>query len=217
MEAFLSVIITACAVIITGVYVSRAIGDNGTAGPKGLEYLEGWEDLQRGHLTMGQRSAPVRIIEFADFQCPHCRTFHNAFTQVVEEAPGTVLLEFYHFPLSSHKVAEPAARAAECAGEQGVFQQMTAALFSEQSRLGETRFPELAGVAGVVDLAVFDSCMVSDDTRKRVAADRALGKELSIPGTPTVIINGWLYSSPPTENLSAVVGIFLAGKTPSSR
>ena len=70
----------------------------------------------------GPSDAWVTVVEFADFECPFCRSAQPALTGIEAVYAGDLRLVFKHFPLTSiHPHARAAAVAAECAGEQGKF------------------------------------------------------------------------------------------------
>ena len=78
------------------------------------------------------------LVEYADHQCPGCKSFHTIL-QSLEKVPNIgkkITLVFRHFPLSMHKNAVPAARAAEAAGNQGKFWEMSDLLFKNQESWG---------------------------------------------------------------------------------
>ncbi len=85
--------------------------------------------------VLGSSIAPVTIIEFSDFECPYCRRFFlETLPQIKKDYIDTnkVRLVFRDFPLTIHSGAEPAAQAADCAGEQGKYWEMHDKIFSEQ-------------------------------------------------------------------------------------
>jgi protein-disulfide isomerase len=97
---------------------------------------------------------------------------------------------YRHWPLERHRFAEPAARASECAGIQGRFEQMHDSLFSMQAKLGVIPWSELASGAGVKDLRAFEQCMASDSVPGSILADAIAAKRLGARGTPAVVVSG---------------------------
>ena len=86
--------------------------------------------------TVGQKFGPdtasVKIMEFADFQCPACALASEPLHTFVANNKDVQLI-YRHFPLPNHKLAESAALAAEAAGKQGKFWEMYALLYDKQS------------------------------------------------------------------------------------
>ena len=69
----------------------------------------------------GPDSAPIRILDFSDFQCPACRAAAPILEGLAEKYPGKIQLVFKHFPLRMHAWSPVAHQSAECAAEQGKF------------------------------------------------------------------------------------------------
>jgi protein-disulfide isomerase len=109
----------------------------------------------------GEPMAKVSIVEFSDFECPHCGAAHPVLTRVIGEFGGKVNLAFKQFPLDSHKNAAPAARAAVAAQAQGKFWEMADALFENQRALTPEKIRALAKEIGL-DMAKFDAAIASD-------------------------------------------------------
>jgi len=86
--------------------------------------------------VIGNPDAPITIIEFSDFQCPFCAKFHMQTLPIIMDEyinKGIVKLVFRDFPIQNiHPNAVPASIAAECANEQGEFEQMYHMLFKKQ-------------------------------------------------------------------------------------
>ena len=151
----------------------------------------------------GEPMAKVSIVEFSDFECPHCGAAHPVLTRVLGEFQGKVNLAFKHFPLDSHKNAGPAARAAVAAQAQGKFWEMADQLFENQRALSAEKIRELAKKVGL-DLAKFDAAIASDAVRERVESDKREGTKVGIQGTPTFYINGRVYNGSP-QSLSKYI------------
>lgn len=179
------------------------------------ELVDGWRDFVRAGLVMGSPTARVQIVEFADFQCPFCKTYEETLRQVEQRYPRDVSRVFVHFPLSMHQHAHAAARAAECAHEQGRFAAMQAALYAKQDSIGARSWVSYAGDAGVPDSAEFRRCAERTDPVRRIEDGMALARKLNLGGTPTVIVNGWKFvGGPPDSVLTRTIEALIAGKQP---
>jgi hypothetical protein len=88
--------------------------------------------------TKGPSSAPITIIEFADFECPFCAMEAPVLEKAWEEHKNTVRFVYKFFPLSAHPHGEIAARAAIAAGAQGKFWEMHAKLFGNRDHLEQS-------------------------------------------------------------------------------
>lgn len=154
-----------------------------------------------GHV-MGLASAPVRVVEFSDFQCPFCAREYRVLATIRREYPSKVALVYRHFPLERiHPLARAAAIAAECAGEQGRFQEFHDRLFIDQRAMGPNAWITFAAKAGVPDSLSFKECMASDRPLQRIHADQAAGRTIGVNATPTVIVNGRMLSGTPSLGL----------------
>jgi protein-disulfide isomerase len=222
MKIKLDVIVTAllvtCAVVTTGLVAHREFMAPAAA-PGQIEQkpvlIPRWRDGLANGIRLGPAEAQVQLIEFADFVCPFCGDFHKKLKSLWERYPTQVSLTFVHFPLPGHRFAIPAARVAECAGEQGRFEAMYDHLFDEQDSFGLKPWSEFATEAGVSDSSAFEACIKRTEPIPRVTEGKALGNQLDVQGTPTVVINGWKLGHPPSlEELESMVKAILAGKSP---
>jgi len=143
--------------------------------------------------VLGNPDAPVTVIEYGDFECPYCAAAAPVLRQLVEESDGEVRLVFRHFPLAgNHPHALTAALAAEAAGAQGAFWPMHDVLFARQDRLSDVAlraYAEELGLDG--DAVVGEAAQAFAD---KVAADFEQGLEDEVAGTPTVIVDGELFT-----------------------
>jgi protein-disulfide isomerase len=153
----------------------------------------------------GQKSAPVVMVEFADFECPFCRQMQPAIDRLEKEYDGRLTFFYKEFPLSIHPHAEKAAEAALCAGEQGAFWKYHDTLFSDESGLEVPQLRESARVLGL-DTARFNSCLDSGKQAPAIEKDIAQGLHLGLAGTPGIFINGYFLSGVvPYDTLREIV------------
>lgn len=173
------------------------------AAPK---FIPNWQSLLSSGEVIGDRSAPIKVIEFGDFECPFCRAADTVFRALTREHPSRVALVFVHFPLTIHRFAMPAAIAAECAARQHRFSQFHDLLYTKQDSLGLKSWNSYAAEAGVVDTSQFQQCVQQPGTVATISAGIAAGRQFNVEGTPTVFLNGWRFSRPPTlAELDSVV------------
>jgi protein-disulfide isomerase len=160
--------------------------------------------MQYGH-TLGADSSGVTLVEFADFECPYCRRFEK-YIDSIRSLGYHVRVVYRHFPLSIHRFAVPAARASECANEQGRFEQMHAILFANSDSLGLAPWWWFARTAGVRDSGRFDSCVRSPSAIRALQRDAVDGNRLGVHGTPTILMDGFkIEGVPPFDSLKAYV------------
>jgi len=137
----------------------------------------------------GPPNAPVTITVFDDFQCPYCARLEPILEQVMNAYPTQVKLVFKNFPLRNHKFADEAAMAGIAARKQGKFWPLHDQLFANYNKLDSALIRELAVGIGL-DMARFDQDMANPAHRKEIDADRQLGIDAGVRGTPAVYING---------------------------
>lgn len=156
-----------------------------------------WPALQRHGRWYADSIAPVTVVEFLDYECPFCARFHETLEETAAELKTPVALRLVQYPLSNHRFAIPAAVAAECAAQQGRFAGMTNVLFAQQDSFGLKSWSSLASAAAVKDTIAFARCLKTQ-SRAQINSDKAAGDREEVGGTPTVIVNGWRLSRPPS-------------------
>ncbi len=153
--------------------------------------------------VLGPESAPATLIEYGDYECPHCRQLHPIIQQLMKRAEGLRCV-YRHFPLTKvHPHAARAAEASEAAAAQGRFWQMHNALFDNDQPLDDERLARSARRAGL-DMARYEREMAEGVYAARVEEDfkSALYNE-GVTGTPTVYLNGSLLSN--TRSLESLL------------
>ena len=143
----------------------------------------------------GDKSAPVTIYEYADFQCSGCANMNPWLKELLKEYDGKLKIVYRSFPLTNiHQNAIAAASAAEAAGLQGYWEEYGDLLFANQSEWfyasGTARtdmfmsyFTSVTNGKG--DLPKFRADLSSANVKKKVQFDDALSKTLNIDSTPS--------------------------------
>lgn len=194
------VLVSAAIIYSNGGFDKLAVGGSANIGqdPGGQKEVKISED---DDAFLGDKDAPVVMIEFSDFQCPFCRFFwRDTFPSVKSQYIDTGKVKFVYrdFPLSFHPGAMPAAQATECAEEQGKFWEMHDKIFSEQDKLGSgtVQFDadDLKKWASEIGLNVsdFNSCLDSQKYATEADNDLKEGQAAGVSGTPGFFINGRL-------------------------
>jgi protein-disulfide isomerase len=115
------------AIILAGVLVAGAILFVNFYAPRGVMPVDVAGAVVAAAVTppastdhwRGNKSAPIVLVEYSDFQCPYCALIHPTLKRIVEESNGDVAWVYRHLPLESiHPEARSAAVAAECIAEQ---------------------------------------------------------------------------------------------------
>ena len=150
----------------------------------------------QGHV-MGDPSAPVEIVEFADFECPACGSFANLTEPDVRARlvnTGQVRFRFVDYPLDIHPNTWAAHSAAWCASEQGKFREMHDLIFQNQDRWSTqaTRRPNsvLTPLAQQLnlDMTKYEGCIDSRKFHPQIKSNYDEAIKRGIPSTPTFII-----------------------------
>ncbi|HXU04653.1 MAG TPA: thioredoxin domain-containing protein [Polyangia bacterium] len=141
----------------------------------------------------GNPSAKITLIEFADYECPHCKRFQPVLHQIMDEFRSDVKLYFKHYPLPQHTNARLAAEAAVAAQKQGKFWQYQDKLWEKSDELTPAEIEKAAKEVGL-DVTKFRQDVASEPVKARVQKDRADGAAAGIEATPTLYINGREYT-----------------------
>ena len=153
----------------------------------------------------GNPDAPVKIIEFADFQCPFCKQFTDSTgKKLLDEFvnKGTVSIQFVSFAFLGEE-SKRAAEAAECAADQGRFWDYHDLLYLRQGaeNSGVYSAGNLKKYAAEVkaqfsnfDTAKFDKCLDSGEKRATVDQQTKQARDAGVQSTPSFLINGLALS-----------------------
>jgi protein-disulfide isomerase len=147
---------------------------------------------ERDHV-LGPADARVTLVEYGDYECPHCGALHPVIESARKAFGGNLRFVFRHFPLrASHPHALAAAKAAEAAGEQGRFWEMHHRLYQRQTHLEDGDLVEHARSIGL-DVARFEREQVAREHEVRIREDLVSAAQSGAAGTPSLFINGELY------------------------
>jgi len=142
-----------------------------------------------GRPVYGSENAPVTVVVFADFECPHCKMEAPKIRKTVDQFRGRAKLIFKHFPLGGHLRAKQAAIACEAALEQGKFWEMHDIVFANQDKLEDGDLLSYAGQIGL-DVDKFKASYNKRKGKDVVEADKKHGEDAGVDGTPAVFVNG---------------------------
>jgi protein-disulfide isomerase len=143
----------------------------------------------------GNAGAKVTLVEFADYECPHCKRLQPVLRQILDEFHNDVKVYFKHYPLPQHTNARLAAEAAVAAQRQGKFWQFQDKLWDNQDDLTPAEIEKIAKETGL-DVTKFRQDLDSDVVKARVQKDRTDGQNLGLQATPTIYIDGREYTDP---------------------
>lgn len=145
----------------------------------------------------------VKMVIYADFQCPACSTEHAVVAQAWSAISSKVQMVYRHFPLTgTHPHAWKAATYAEAAGKQGKFWEMYDLLFINQTYWAgmssvDAEFDGYLGQLGL-DLEQAHQDMQSNDLIQKIRNDQRSGTRSGVRSTPTMYLDGRMVPTPRT-------------------
>ena len=154
---------------------------------------------QQDGSRLGDPHAPVKMIEYGDFQCPYCRMYWKETEPRIIESyvlTGKVYYEYRSVGAFIGPESAAAAEAAYCAGDQGKFWQYHATLFSHWTgeNAGDFTRGKLLQYGNTVglDAGIFYECVDSGKYAQRVEQDAQDAQSVGVHATPSFLINGKL-------------------------
>ncbi len=156
--------------------------------------------------SKGETFAPLRIVEFSDYECPACRAFHGALEEILKNYGKRIHFVHKNYPLDQacnptlpfpmHINACFLANAVRCAGEQGQFWEMNDRVFV-LPEVDDAKGPEVVMKAVYqtaadlnLDTEAFKDCIYSGRQLEKIRQDIQEGTRLGVQGTPSVWMNG---------------------------
>lgn len=141
----------------------------------------------------GPESAPVTLMEYGDYECPHCGRAYAIVKRLQKHFGKNLRFVFRNFPLThAHPNAEAAAETAEFAAAHGTFWEMHDLLFENQERLNPALLLKLARKLEL-STAALSMALEEEHFAGRVRADFSGGVRSGVNGTPTFFLNGERY------------------------
>ena len=159
---------------------------------------------------MGPKNAPVNLVIWSDFQCPYCAKVDPLLYDLLKdpELKGNINVTFKHFPLSFHKDAKPASKAALAAREQGeeYFWKMSQEFFDDQRNITSENIIKWAKDIGL-NVQKFKRDLEKNDEKYEdiIKEDMKLGQRTAkVRGTPSLFVNGWSLKNRSVEGVKAL-------------
>jgi len=219
-------------VFIAGVLVSRQAAAPVATGAGGIDFAALYEkpmgrvELDGTEPVKGDPAARFTLVEWADYECPHCALMAPILKAIVTENKDAKLL-FKHYPIAQacnrfvpfegHQYACAAAAAAECARLQGRFWELSEAMFKNQTYLAPSDIRFMAEKQGI-ESASFEACLQSPAATDAVKADVEGGGTAEIEGTPSLFLLGthgdqWLRLKIGPGDTAAVNALLAAARS----
>lgn len=142
----------------------------------------------------GSKNAPIKIIEYADFQCPACAKGAQYIKNFMTTNPNKIQLEFKYHPLPMHQHAFMSSRYAQCASRQGKFWEFHDIVFERQDQWKDvinamSAFDSIAKEIGL-DMTQLNTCLSDEKVDKLIEQNKAEGTKQGVKSTPSYFING---------------------------
>jgi protein-disulfide isomerase len=167
-------------------------------------------------IVVGETSAPITLTIFEDFQCPSCKSMEGFFSNVINDAivQGTAKVEYYPVAFLSEG-SGIASNAAACAADQGKFEEYHQALFAHQpgqsitTQFDDSLMLALGKSALMPDESKFEKCVTDNRYGTWVTSLLKVMEESNVTGTPTLFIDGKLFSTRDASKLDLAVALGL--------
>jgi hypothetical protein len=219
-ERLANIAIALCAIVVatnTVLRWTRTVAPEPTVSAKFEKslHLANWLSIRDSGLTFGASDAPIQLIEFVDFECPYCASWHlGPLDSLRRQLGDSLAVTLVHLPLAQHRFANQAAVAFECAATLGAGYEFTTAVFRGQDSIGLKPWSQYAREAGIEDTTRFSECR-SGPVPPRVISGKRTAERLGIASTPTFLLNGWRAHGPMTRSrLESGIRSVLAGAEP---
>ena len=145
---------------------------------------------------IGDLNAPIKIIEYADFQCPFCKKAAPVIKEIIKNYNKEIVFVYKHIPWPKHEFSQNMALAAECAKDQNesAFWAFHNSFFSEQFKVVElaelnAKLNDIAQKAKL-NISKFNDCYNNKKAEAKVKAQADEARAIEVSSTPTFIING---------------------------
>ncbi len=216
-------------IVAAGAIIAGAVFLVGNGGPKptpsGTKVTARQYDPAKDHI-LGNPNAAIKVVEYADLECPHCKTFNNTMHKIMDyyntNQSGKVAWVYRSFPLASiHSKAPKEAEAAECAADQGgdssffKYIDRVYEVTPGSNNLDLAQLPIIAKEIGL-NVDTFNTCLSSGKYTKKIqeSYDEAIAAGgqgtpfiLVMVGTESVVLSG----NQPYDSMRAAIDTVLEG------
>lgn len=184
------IIISSVAIVaVIAIIIAIAVSSQPTASEVDFASIP-QSQTEDGAFVLGNPDAPVTIVEFADFACPHCQEYRHTIDQFIAEqvATGNARFEFRLFPTVGGAISEFAGRVGQCADQQepGAFWEAYD-LFYQLAESGQYNDEMGRTVAERLGLD-YSQILNCTSTANQPTVDIALGRRVGVTGTPAVMV-----------------------------
>lgn len=179
-------------------------------------------ETAKNRASLGDRKAPITIVEYSDFQCPYCKNGAENVETIRKKYGKKIFFVFKHLPLNFHALAMPAAKYFEAIAIQNGKKayEFHDALFKNQNEFvagGEKWMEERAKKLGV-NMTKLKQDLASEEVKKRIDGDMAQARDLGFSGTPGYLVAGVrLAGAYPVEQFTAIIDRRLEDAKPKKK
>ncbi len=131
----------------------------------------------------------VTIVEFADYQCPHCGHFFKTVKKILPKYKSKVKFVYADFPINRSGISTHVAQGAYCAGKQKKYWEFHGMAFDNQKSLSMESSVEFSKKLKL-NAGTFKKCLDSKEAKDFIEKGKKLGESVAVSGTPGVFING---------------------------
>ena len=187
-KTFLGVVLATFILLFGGIYLFTK------GGPTGQQKISDAVLIPEGSYKFVNSETPAVLVEFGDYQCPACGTYHPLVKNLLVDFSGKLNFVFRHFPLSQHANAPISSYAVEAAGLQGKFWEMHNKIYETQSAWSGSADAKGIFVGYAKDLGLnvekFKTDIESQKVKDKIFRDMADGNLIKVNSTPTFFLNG---------------------------
>lgn len=207
-DTWVILIISILALVIIGVIVVSKL-------PKPTATIQTTARPNENGLNIGDPNAPVKVVEFADFQCPYCQLYWKELEPtIISQYVATNKVYYTYSPMAFlGQESTDAAVAAYCANDQGKFWEYRDYIFSNHTgeNVGDYTQAKLLDFAKKLNLNMdtFKSCLASADTLQKVNDANDFATSQGVNSTPSFTVNGKVYNA---STFQQAIEDALAGK-----
>lgn len=169
--------------------------------------------LQEDRRLIGDSTANVVIVEYADFQCPACKMAYDSLNQFKAKYKGKIQFYYKHMPLDFHKMAYPTSQYFEAIKLQDKIKAMKFFdyVFQNQKELTSEAFLKKAAKIVGANITQLENDIKSEQIKKIIEEDMVEFQNFEFTGTPVVLINGVaLHGAQRLEELERVMNLTIS-------
>ncbi len=163
--------------------------------------------------ALGPTTAPVTIVEYADFGCPTCWFWYklDVLNKLRAKYGDQIRFVWRDFPVIT-LLSPKAAEAGQCAHEQGKFWEFHDTVYQHEGAITADDLQSYATEVGL-NMAQFNDCVTSRRYRDRVNAEQTEGFDRGLHGDPEFFVNGQHVVGPqPLATFESIIDPLLASK-----